>query len=205
LAGGHKSIRSRAIYNACDLHANQKGVSIPYDGLVRTYQITFCGYTVFGGREDCFNRFSFRNKEGEELLDAVNIIFVELSKLKNVTRKPVMAMTAAEMWAIFLAHANKPKHRALVKEIIAAREEIRMAYEVLTSISRDEDERARFRARRKFQMDMAHDKIVSHREGKLEGKLEDAKNMLAIGLSADQIVQVTGLAPEQIKGLRIGG
>jgi hypothetical protein len=63
--------------------------------MVRTYQITFCGYTVFGGHEDCFNRFSFRNKDGEELLDAVNIIFVELSKLKSVTHKPVTEMIIA--------------------------------------------------------------------------------------------------------------
>jgi predicted transposase/invertase (TIGR01784 family) len=54
-------------------------------------------------------------------------------------------------------------------------------------------------------MDMAHDKIVSHREGKREGKLEDAKNMLADGLPPEQIIRYTGLSPEQIESLRIGG
>jgi predicted transposase/invertase (TIGR01784 family) len=94
-------------------------------------------------------------------------------------------------------------------EIIAAKEEIRMAYDVLTSISRDADERARFRARRKFQMDLAHDKLVSFEEGelkgRLEGKLETAKSMLAAGLPLDQILLFTGLTPEQIESLRIGG
>ena len=129
LAGGHRNIRSRAIYNACDLHSSQSGIGVQYGDLARTYQITFCGYTVFDGREDCFNRFSFRNKDGEELHDAVSIIFVELSKLSRIMRKPVAEMTAAEIWALFLACANKPGHRSLIGEVIAAREEIRMAYD----------------------------------------------------------------------------
>jgi predicted transposase/invertase (TIGR01784 family) len=77
LASGHKNIRSRAIYNACDLHSSQKGIGIRYGNLAQTYQITFCGYAVFDDRENCFNRFSFRNEEGEELLNAVSIIFVD--------------------------------------------------------------------------------------------------------------------------------
>jgi hypothetical protein len=54
-------------------------------------------------------------------------------------------------------------------------------------------------------MDMEHNRLALIEQGKRDGKFEDAKNMLAIGLSVDQIVQVTGLAPQQIEGLRIGG
>jgi predicted transposase/invertase (TIGR01784 family) len=217
LTDGHRNIRSRAIYNACDLHSSQDGAGVSYGRLVRTYQITFCGYTVFDNRGDCFNRFSFRNKEGEELLDAVSIIFVELSKLNRVMRKPVAAMTSAEMWAVFLAHANKPKHKALVDEIIAARGEIKMAYDLLTGISMNADERARFRAKRKFEMDLRHGMIVSFEEGEIkgklegisegisEGKLETAKNMLKGGLPSDQIVRFTGLTLEQVEKLNVDG
>jgi predicted transposase/invertase (TIGR01784 family) len=222
LANKHKNIRSRAIYNACDLHASQKGIGIPYGELVRTYQITFCGYTVFEERESCFNCFSFRNSEGEELLDTVSILFVELSKLKRVMEKPVSERTDAEMWAIFLACADKPEYRDLLDEIIAAKEEIKMAYDLLTSISQNEDERARFRARRKFQMDMEHTRIVTFEEGRKEGwndgmiegerkgeikgrtegrtdgKLEVARNLLASGFPLDIVVKNTGLSPEEI-------
>ncbi|MDR1378679.1 MAG: Rpn family recombination-promoting nuclease/putative transposase [Synergistaceae bacterium] len=161
LANAHKNIRNRVIFNACNLHSTQKGSGVPYGKLARTYQITFCGYTVFAERESCFNCFSFRNAEGEELLDAVNILFVELSKLKRVLEKPVNEMTSAEMWAFFLAYANKPRYRELLDKVIGAKGEIKMAYDLLTSISRDADERASFRARRKFQMDLEHNQIVS--------------------------------------------
>jgi predicted transposase/invertase (TIGR01784 family) len=203
LSRGHKNIKGRAIFNLCDLHSGQKGIGVPYGRLARTYQITFCGYTVFEHREDCFNRFSFRNEEGEELTDAVSILFVELSKLKRVLQKPVGEMTGAEMWAIFLACANIPEHRNLLRELIVAKEEIKMAYDLLTSISQDADERARFRARRKFQMDLQHNQIVSFEDGKrdgiLEGKLEDARNLLAMGISLDVVVQCTGLSADQIQ------
>jgi predicted transposase/invertase (TIGR01784 family) len=168
-ANEHMNIRGRSIFNVCDLHSSQKSISVPYGKLARTYQITFCGYTVFEGRESCFNCFSFRNPEGEELLNAVNILFVELSKLKRVLEKPVTEMTSGEMWAVFLAYANKPQHREVLNAMIAAKEEIRVAYGLLTSISQDEDERARFRARRKFQMDLEHNRIVSFEEGERKG------------------------------------
>jgi predicted transposase/invertase (TIGR01784 family) len=209
----------------CDLHSNQKGVGIPYRKLARTYQITFCGYTVFENRENCFNRFSFRNEEGEELLDTVNILFVELSKLARVLEKPVDKMTGAEMWAIFLAYANKPKYRETLRKIIEAKEEIKVAYELLTSISQDPDERAQFRARRKFQMDLQHNLITVFDEGKqegiregelkgklegiregelkgeLKGKLEVARNLLANRVPLDVVVQSTGLSLDKIQSL----
>jgi predicted transposase/invertase (TIGR01784 family) len=201
LLRGHSNMKNRAIYNVCDLHSSQKGIGVSYGKLARTYQITFCGYTIFENREDCFSRFSFRNEEGEELTDAVSILFVELSKLERVLKKPVGAMTGAEMWAIFLVCANNPKHRDLLKEIVGAREAIRMAYDLLTNISQDADERARFRARRKFQIDWEHTRIVSFEEGKLARELEIARNLLANKVSLDVIAQSTGLSLEKIQSL----
>ena len=122
-------------------------------------------------------------------------------------------MTGAEMWAIFLAYANKPQHRELLNEIIATKEEIKMAYGLLTSISQDEDERARFRARRKFQMDMEHSRIVSFEEGENKGridgelkgrtksKLEIARNLLSNKVSLDIISRSTGLSLDEIQTL----
>ncbi|MDR1622466.1 MAG: Rpn family recombination-promoting nuclease/putative transposase, partial [Synergistaceae bacterium] len=197
LLQGHTNIKSRAIFNVCDLHSGQKGVSIPYKKLARTYQLTFCGYTVFEGRESCFNQFSFRNAEGEELLDAVNIMFVELSKLKRIMEKPVDEMRGAEMWAIFLACANDPKHRNVLNEIIGAKEAIKMAYDLLTGISQNEDERARYRARRKFQMDLQHNLITAFEEG----KLKVARNMLTRGIAPEIIAEDTELALDEIRAL----
>jgi hypothetical protein len=139
-----------------------------------------------------------------------------------------------------------------VSEANAAREEIKMS-----DYCEDPDERARLRARRKFQMDLQHNLIVSYeeglrigrlegligslikitledkcegqlecrrdgtlaaeleaqldprrqgkiegkRQGIFEGKIEDARNMLAMGISIDFTAKITGLPPDKIQML----
>ena len=81
--GGHQNLKGKSIYYLCDLHSSQpsKGVR-RYDKLVRTYQVTFCSYTVFPGRTEYVNSFSLRHDEDNELLsDAIQVVYVELSKL----------------------------------------------------------------------------------------------------------------------------
>jgi predicted transposase/invertase (TIGR01784 family) len=84
-----------------------------------------------------------------------------------------------------------------------------MAYEILTGISQDADERARFRARRKYQMDIAHGQIVSFEagelkgrtEGRLEGRTEVARNLLANRVPLEIITKSTGLSLNEIRAL----
>jgi predicted transposase/invertase (TIGR01784 family) len=219
---GHIRIRGRAIFNLCDLHAAQSGRGISYEKLKRSFQITFCDYTVFPERRDYVNRFSFRNAEGEELLNAVGIIFIELSKIGEVLKKPFDEMTAIEMWCVFFAVADKPAYRELITKMTAKKKEIKMASELLASISHDPVEVAHFLSRRKFQMDLDSElawafsegqekgktegkiegKIEGKTEGKIEGKIETAKKMLRRNRPIDEIVEYTDLAPEKIELLR---
>jgi predicted transposase/invertase (TIGR01784 family) len=195
----HMIVKSRAIYHLCDLHSGQSGRNIRYDKLMRSYQMTFCGYRVFTDREDFIRRFSFRDEYGVELSDAVGIILVDLTKLGDVIKKPVETMTGEEMWSVFFAYGADPKYKDLLDKIIAAKEEIKMARELLQTISRDENERARFRARRKFQMDMEHSLIIAQDEA----LMKVARNALQIGMSIDTIITLTGLTREEIEGLRV--
>ena len=72
-----------------------------------------------------------------------------------------------------------------------------MAVELLQTISRDENERARFRARRKFQMDMEHSLIVARDEG----IISVARNLLLMDLPLDKILEATGLTRAEVEGL----
>ena len=194
----HKIVKSRAIYHLCDLHSGQSGRNIRYDKLMRSFQMTFCGYRVFQDSEDFVRRFSFHDESGVELSDSVGIIFIELTKLGGMMKKPVESMTGEELWALFFAVGSDPAHRDLLNEMIAVRREIKLARELLQTISRDENERARFRARRKFQMDMEHSILVAQDEV----MMKVAKNLLSVGDSIDKIVAVTGLTREEVEGLR---
>ena len=75
-----------------------------------------------------------------------------------------------------------------------------MAVELLQSISTNEDERARFRARRKFRMDTEHN-IAAAQD---EKAMEIAKNALEAGLTIETIARITGLTSVEVKGLSEG-
>jgi predicted transposase/invertase (TIGR01784 family) len=209
-ATGHRNIKSRAIYNVCDLHAKQPGRGMNYSDFEQSFQITFCGYPVFPERTEFISRFSFRDRNGVELSGDVGIIFIELTKLGEARRKPAKEMTRLEQWCVFFGYADDPKYRKILNELIATRSEIRMATEILTSISKDERERALFRSRRMWQMDMEHDRAVVRKEGRAEGHAEGthekalavAQTALAMNLPVSDIAKLTGLPSVEIEALR---
>jgi predicted transposase/invertase (TIGR01784 family) len=205
-ATGHRNIKSRAIYNVCDLHAKQPGRGVNYGDFEQSFQITFCGYPVLPERPEFISRFSFRDGNGVELTGDVGIIFIELTKLGEAMRKPAKEMTRLEQWCVFFGYADDPKYRNILNELIMTRSEIRMATEILTSISKDERERALFRSRRMWQMDMEHDRAVVKKEGRAEGRtekaIEVAKNLLSMGFPIVDIAKATALSPTEIEALR---
>jgi predicted transposase/invertase (TIGR01784 family) len=220
-ARGHENLKNRSVYYLCDLHASQEGRGADYVNLMQSYQIMFCGFTVFQKRRNFIGHFRLRDEEGFVLSDAVGIVFVELSKLDAAMAKPARELTPEEMWAVFFGHANEPEWSGLMHEIIAAKEEIKVANELLTSISKDEIERAHYRSRKMYRMDMEHDMAVLRREieegraaghaegraegraeGHAEGRAEIAKNALDMHLPIEQIEKLTGLSRKEIEDLR---
>ena len=150
--GEHQNLKGKSIYYLCDLHSSQpsKGVR-RYDKLARTYQVTFCSYTVFPDRDEYVNSFSLRHDKDNELLsDAIHVVYVELSKLHEIMKKAIADMTDLEKWSIFFRYASDPTHRETVNEVIASKEVLQMAGNLLMSISQDERERAVFRSRRMY-------------------------------------------------------
>jgi predicted transposase/invertase (TIGR01784 family) len=61
LTAGHTNVKGRAILNLCDIHAKQRAKGEDYRDIMRSFQLTICGYTVFPDRPDFITRFSFRD------------------------------------------------------------------------------------------------------------------------------------------------
>jgi predicted transposase/invertase (TIGR01784 family) len=108
------------------------------------------------------------------------------------------------MWGIFFGHGNEPEHRGLLKKMIAAKGEIRMASELLASISKDERERAHYRSRKMFRMDLEHGLAASRKEGRNEKSREIALNLLNMGVPAPTVADATGLSPAELDALKAG-
>ena len=199
----HDNLKARSIYNLCDLHSSQESKGKSYDQLIRTYQVTFCRYTIFPTREEFINSFSLRHDVDNELLhNAVKMLFVELSKLSKVLKKPVEQMTNMEKIAIFLRYADSPNYRGIVNRIIETEEGLTVAGEVLMSISQDEREKAIFRNRRIALMNYESDMATSKRIGRAEGHIDVARSLLRMNMSLEQITSATGLTLAEIEALR---
>jgi predicted transposase/invertase (TIGR01784 family) len=162
------------------------------------------------------------DESGEPLTDAIHAIFVELSKLKKILKKPVGEMTDLEKWAIFLRYSNIPKYREIVNEIIETKEALKMGAGLLMSVSKDERERAAFRSRKMYQTDLQSDMATAEdrgirkgrveglregrteglREGRTEQKIEIARSMIMDGEPIEKITRYTGLTFGDVEDLR---
>ena len=111
-------------------------------------------------------------------------------------------MTVLDKWSLFLQYAPDRKHREKVNEVIESEEVLSMAGELLMNISQDEQERAIFRSRRKFQTDYQSDLATARDNGIQIGRTEVAQNLLKINLPIEQIAAATGLTIHDIEHLR---
>ncbi len=227
-AGGqHRNLKGKSVYYLCDLHSSQSSKGVKrYDRLARTYQVTFCSYTVFPHRKGYMNSFSMRHDEDNELLsDAISVVYVELSKLEEILKKSVSDMTDLEKWSVFLHYADRPTYRETVNKVIQSKEALQMAGELLLSVSQDEREQAVFRSRRMYQTDLASNMAtardngiaegigIGRAEGRAEGRVEGraegraerdiaiARNALGMKMPIDDIIALTGLTREEIERL----
>ena len=208
LDGQYRNIKGKSVYYLTDLHSSQptKGQQ-RYDRLARSYQITFCSYTIFPDTPEYANSFSLRHDTtGELLTDAISLAFVELSKLEEVVKKPISDMTDLDKWSVFFQYAPDLKHRVLVNKVIESEEVLQVAGNLLMSISQNERERAIFRSRRKFQTDMQSNLATAEDNGKqigrAEEKIEIARNALQMKMTVADIVRLTGLTQAEVEDLR---
>ena len=205
---GFQNLKGKGIYYLCDLHSSQPSKGLKrYDKLARTYQVTFCSYTVFPERTNFLNTFSLRHDKDNRLLsDALHVIYVELSKLKEILKKPVADMTDLEKWAVFFRYADSRRYRNTVNEVIKSKEAMQMAGSLLMSVSQDERERAVFRSRRMYQTDMQSNWNTAFDNGEKQGMekatLNIAKKMLKRNRPLEEIIEDTGLSLEEIDKLR---
>jgi predicted transposase/invertase (TIGR01784 family) len=191
---------NKSIYYLTDLHSSQMSKGVKYRDLVRTYQVTFCAYTVFPQWPDFVNRFSLRRQDGEPVSDQINMVVIEMSKLNNLPKKSVENISSLEAWSLFFNFADKPEYRGLINNLIQTKEEINMATELLMEISQDERERAIMRSRRMYETDQINAILVAEDRGKAEGKAEGeavgaAKvlELLNQGVPVDEIKKRLGL------------
>ena len=179
----NREFKNKCTYFLSDLHSSQKSRGVDYSKLVRTYQVTFTSFPVFASHSDFVSRFMLRDVEGRVFADQINQIIIELSKLNDIIKKPVEQLTAFEKWLLFLRFSPDIVQRNKINDIIKEKQEIGMAATILQEISRDENERALYHSRKKYEMDMFHNNSVfermKNRVAESDAKLAESDAKLA--------------------------
>lgn len=136
-------------------------------------------------------------EDGEEdylLTDLIEIHFIELPKFKLFGPKDIKK-NPLHRWLKFF---DRKITNEELEELMTMDSAIKRAEQKLEYISSDEDALALYRARE----DSAHERANLIYTGRMEGKLEDAKNMLSENMSLELIARITGLSMEEIKALQ---
>jgi predicted transposase/invertase (TIGR01784 family) len=213
----------RLEYHAGKLFTGQdiRGIDKNYSDLKQAYQIAIIAKKKLFPDNIFFHTFEYYDSAGKIPLNGRSrIITLELSKLGNIVKKPVNEMETPESWAFYLRYLTDREKRGKINEIIEANEGIALASEVLMTISRDEEERARLMQIEKIELDYQSGLVTAERkghakrlengraegrqEGREEGYEEVARNALAKGLPIDVIHEITGLDIDVIKELQAG-
>ena len=147
----------------------------------------------------CHSTYAVREAiSGHRLTDLLEIHFVELPKRRA---EPPPQRRLAQ-WLLFLT----TRYEEELEVLRMADPIFKRAVETLEYLSQDPVAREAFLAREKgrqtYEADMEGAREAGQEEGREEARKQMAANLLAKGLSVDQVVEVTGLARAAVEGLR---
>jgi predicted transposase/invertase (TIGR01784 family) len=170
----------RLEYHAGKLFTAQdiRGADKTFDDLKPAYQIAFLVRGRFFADEGFFHSFEYYDPERSVPLNGRSrIITLELAKLDKVIEKPAGEMSGQEHWAVFFRYLTDKGKRRKINEIMEYEEGIKMASEVLLTISRDEIERARLLSEYKYVVDTQSKVVQARREGYSQAKTEAVEHI----------------------------
>ncbi|MDR1998265.1 MAG: Rpn family recombination-promoting nuclease/putative transposase, partial [Candidatus Margulisbacteria bacterium] len=131
------------------------------------------------------------------LTDALEIHFVDMVKWRSIIKKDVEG-DPLQRW---LAFFDKGTPEKTLEEIINMDKAIQEAQKRITYVSADDETLRAYQMREMGLSDWNSRLFDARQEGLLEGKLADARKMKALGISLEQIQEITGLSAAEIERL----
>ncbi|MHC3931100.1 UNVERIFIED_CONTAM: Rpn family recombination-promoting nuclease/putative transposase [Wolbachia endosymbiont of Nasonia longicornis] len=190
----------RAQYYAAGAYFSQAGVGDQYQNLKEVIFIAITDFVLFPHKSAYKSDHVTLDKiTHEHDLKDFSFTFIELPKFPKT--KEDQLENIFEKWCYFFKYASETSEEDL-KKIIGSDVIIGKAYNELVGYNWTDDERAMYEWTKKNEDDNVSCIKQSRIEGKIEGKIEVAKTMLANNVDIDTIVKFTGLSISEIKELQ---
>lgn len=212
----------RAEYQVARLETTYLRKGEDWEKAPTVYQITVLDFSYEPKILDAVSRYAMRTKDGRELSGALNVIFIELPKVKRLEEN-LDANSALENWAVFLKDVDNPKKQDLIQKLTIKEEGLMQAKKSLSSISEDRnlwiaqyrqeiadrDRRSSLAAMQRKGLEEGRKKGLKEgrekglKEGRAEGQhaktIEVARNLKEAGIDFSVIAKSTGLSIEEIE------
>lgn len=192
----------RALYYLARLFGSQLDPGEPYRMLAKTVGISLLDFPLFPDLADLHSRYRLHDeRHGRELTDVLELHFIELSKFRR--DKPFAQQTGFERWLHVLKFGELYSDPAEPVPPELAREEgIEMALKALKRACASDEVRELVETREKAMHDWAtwidEAEQKGRQEGRQQGLVETARRMRQAGMPLETIMQLTGLAPEDL-------
>ena len=197
----------RAEYQVARLETTYLKSGSSWEKAPTVFQISVLDFTYNKDEEDSkkvVSRYAMRTKDGNELSNTLNIIFIELPKVERL-EDSLDTNTALENWALFLKEADDPKKTGLIEKLTEKEAGLMQAQKSLSSISANQELWLT-----QYRLEIAErDRIsgleASRKEGIAQGiaqnRVETARRLLSMNIPFEQVAKGTGLSLDEVKKL----
>ncbi|MFP3021109.1 Rpn family recombination-promoting nuclease/putative transposase [Wolbachia endosymbiont (group A) of Pogonocherus hispidulus] len=207
-----KGFEKRAQYYAAKAYSRQADKGDQYQDLKEIIFIAIADCVLFPNKSEYKSKHTIRDEyTNEHDLKDFYFIFIELPKFPKTKEDQLSSIV--EKWVYFFRYADETSEEEL-ERIIGSDLIIKRAYEELNRFNWSEKEFIAYEQEIKRirdeqavlaqKLDDAKQEgiLIGHEKGKIEGKIEVAKNSLKAGVSIDVIAQITGLSNSEISQLK---
>ncbi|MCR4939259.1 MAG: Rpn family recombination-promoting nuclease/putative transposase [Treponemataceae bacterium] len=109
-------------------HYTPKGTD--WDEIPQVFQISVMNFVFDKRTERSINHYIFRNDEGRAISETLNVIMMELPKIRSVD-DDITRLTNAQMWGKFFLYAPLEEKADYIQKLTEANGGIKMAFTVL--------------------------------------------------------------------------
>ncbi|KWX78821.1 hypothetical protein AMQ84_08370 [Paenibacillus riograndensis] len=189
-------IEKRTLFYWSKRYASQLSEGEKYQELKKCVTINILNY-AFLKNEEYHNVFHLReDRTGISLIDDIEVHFLELPKLDE---RSVPSEGGLINWLLFLKGADT-SHWEVLKMNEPGLEK---AMDTLQYLSQDSEARRLYEARQKYLHDEASMLGSAEMAGIKKGKIEVARNLLAMGMDHAAVAKATGLSEDEIQSIKL--
>jgi predicted transposase/invertase (TIGR01784 family) len=188
----------RTLFYWSKLFSEQLKEGQPFQSLKKTITINILDFNYIN-IEQCYSIFHLWEdyNKGYKLTDILEIHFLELPKFRKA--RPDLSKPL-DRWLIFIEDSPKEVRKMAMNNDPA----IAKAEELLERLGSLDEVKRYYEAR-----EMAiHDEVTritgARAEGRIDGKLEDARKMLSKNMPEELIAEITGISLEELRKLKAG-